>query len=84
MAYNKKNLLKRIIKIQELVKEHTRRGVSQKWVYEEVVCGMFDISYSTFNNYLARPALRELKRLEKEEAEQEAPPPLYSASARQV
>ena len=70
MVYNRINLLKRIIKIQDIVKEHTRRGVSQIWVYKNVVKDTYCISYSTFNNYLAYPAGMELKRLQKEKERQ--------------
>lgn len=65
MAYNKINRLKRIIKIQDIVKEHTRRGVSQIWVFENIVKDTYCISYSTFNSYLAYPARLELKRIQK-------------------
>lgn len=70
MAYNKKNLLRRILKIQDLVKEHARHGVSQKWVYENLIAEPYNISYSTFNNYLAYPAGLELKRLNRVESAQ--------------
>lgn len=70
MAYNKRNLLKRIIKVQDLVKEHTRHGASQKWIYENMIAETYNISYSTFNNYLAYPAQLELKRIIKADSAQ--------------
>lgn len=69
MAYNRKNLLIRVIAIQELVLERQKQGVTQKWVYENEVYPHYTISYSSFNNYLAMPAKRELEALEKKEAE---------------
>jgi|BioPla2DNA2_1021312.scaffolds.fasta_scaffold24340_2 hypothetical protein len=72
MAYNNENRLKRIVEIQNIVLEHTKRGVSQKWVYENIIYPRFLISYSCFNDYLTINAKAELKRLQeqKEKAEE--------------
>lgn len=64
MGYNRRNILKRIIEIQEITLEHTRRGVSQKWVYEHVIYPRFYISSATYYNYLAVNAKAELRKLE--------------------
>lgn len=69
MAYNRKNLLIRVIAIQELVLQRQKQGVTQKWVYENEVYPRYFLSYSAFNNYLAMPAKRELEKLERKEAE---------------
>lgn len=69
MAYNRKNLLIRVIAIQELVLERQKKGITQKFVYENEVYPKYFISYSTFNNYLAMPAKRELEKLERHAAE---------------
>lgn len=69
MAYNKKNLLKKVIAIQNLVLEGQQKGITQKWIYEHKVRDIYFISYSTFNNFLVMPAKRELELLEKKEAE---------------
>lgn len=69
MAYNRKNLLKRIIAIQEMVIAGQKRGVSQKWIYENEVYPLYLLSFATFNNYLATNARLELQQLEKKEAE---------------
>ncbi len=69
MAYNRKNLLNRVIAIQNLVLEGQKKGITQKWIYENVVYPQFLISYSTFNNFLAMPAKNELDKLVKKEAE---------------
>ena len=63
MAYNRENYLKRIIEIQEIVLKHQQRGVTQKWVYGNVIKERFFISYSTFNAYLSVPAKAQLKAL---------------------
>ncbi len=61
MAYNNKNLLKRIVEIQELVIEEQLRGTSLKWIYNHLIFPRYHISYSTFNNYLATNAKKKLK-----------------------
>ncbi len=65
MAYNRENLLKRIIKIQERVLENKKKGISQKWTYENNISDIVaDLSYSTFNSYLSIPAKKQLKELQ--------------------
>ena len=64
MAYNRENLLKRIIKIQDRVLENQKKGISQKWTYENDISDIIaDISYPAFNKYLAIPAKVQLKEL---------------------
>ena len=70
MGYNKRNKLERICEIQRITLEHTRRGVTQKWVYDNVIYPRFYISLSTFYEYLATPARRELARLLDAETQQ--------------
>jgi transcription elongation factor GreA-like protein len=71
MAYNKENLLKKIIAIQDTVLEHKGKDVSQKRVFEKYIRDQYHISYSTFNEYLSISAKTELKKLliEKEQKE---------------
>jgi len=57
-------MLTRIIDIQGLTLEHTRRGVSQEWVYNNLVLPQYRISKRTFYNYLACSAKRELSKME--------------------
>lgn len=69
MAYNKKNLLVKIIEIQDIVlRERKRGGISQVYIFENLIKKQYYISYSTFNNYLARNAKKELESLNKKEA----------------
>jgi len=64
MAYSNQYLLHRIVEIQNIVLSEKKRGMmSQKQIYEEIVAPKYFISYSTFNNYLARNAKRELNKL---------------------
>ena len=57
-------MLARMIEIQEITLEHTKRGVTQKWVYENIIYPRFYISQRTYYNYLAYPAKRELRNLQ--------------------
>lgn len=64
MAYNNRNVLKKIIRVQDIVLEKKKEGVTQVFVYNNIVRDMFLISYSTFNRWLSYPAKQELKRAE--------------------
>lgn len=64
MAYNRRNKLRLIADIQTIVLEHTRRGVSQEWVFRNVIWPRYRISRTTFYNYLACPAKSLLKKME--------------------
>ena len=65
MAYNRNNILQRIVTIQEITLKHTSNGVSQEFVYENVISKTFFISRSTYYRYLAQNAKHELKKYEK-------------------
>ena len=70
MAYNKKNKFVRIIEIQTITLEHTRRGVSQVWVFENIIKPRFIISERTYYNYLDINAKKLLAEYEKEKSKQ--------------
>lgn len=70
MAYNRRNILSKIIDIQTSVLEHTKRGVTQEWVYINVIYPTHKISRTTFYTYLACNAKAELKQLD-QQAEQQ-------------
>ena len=63
MAYNKKNYYEKIIKIQNIYLEHKNKGISIVEIYRRYIQNDFNISYSTFNNYLNIPAKMKLKKL---------------------
>ncbi|MBN2868786.1 MAG: hypothetical protein JXK08_08955 [Flavobacteriaceae bacterium] len=69
MAYNRKNLLLKIIDIQQTTLEMKQRGVTQKWIYENAIREKYQISYRAFNNYLGVNAKKELKELNRVHAE---------------
>jgi hypothetical protein len=60
MSYSKRNLLKKIIEIQNIVIKEHKRGLSQKWIFENFIEKVYFISYSTFNCYMSRNAKKEL------------------------
>jgi len=63
VSYQNPNKLRLIIRIQNITLEHTRRGVTQKWVYENHIAPVYFISLTTYYRYLsfnAKAALREL------------------------
>lgn len=70
MAYNRSNILNRIIDVQNTTIEHTKRGVTQQWVYEHVIYPKYFISIGTYYNYLSCNAKAELKRMESAKAQQ--------------
>lgn len=73
MAYTSRYLLNKISKIQAIVNKNKRKGISAKWTWKHEIEQQFDVSYSTFNNYLAVYVKGELEKLElkKKEAENE-------------
>lgn len=70
MAYNRRNILRRMVEIQDITLEHTRKGVTQEWVYNNVIYPRFVISRATYYSYLSYPAKMELKRQEEAETAQ--------------
>jgi len=67
MAYNRENLLKRIIKVQNIVLEYKEMDVPYKRIYEKHIEEQFNISYSTFNEYMGMSNVKtELEKLQTE------------------
>lgn len=61
VAYRQKNKLERIIVIQNITLQHTSRGVSQEWVYKNLIYPVYFISKRTYYNYLATNARRQVR-----------------------
>jgi len=61
MAYKNINRLRRIIEIQNITLEHTQKGITQEWVYKNIIYPRFFISRATYYRYLAEPAKRKAK-----------------------
>jgi hypothetical protein len=72
MAYNRENILRRIIDVQNIVMEHKKHDTPQTKIYRKYIYPVYRISYSTFNWYLSVPAKAQLEKLlEKKERIQE-------------
>jgi len=67
MAYNRGNLLKRIIEIQNLVLELQNQDdcLSLKDIHKDYIKPDYNICYKTFHNYLDTNAKRDLKAIQK-------------------
>lgn len=66
MAAHGENYLKRVVYVQDLVLRYKKKGVSAKWVYDNVVYNMPPfISYETFRKYMCMNAKKELLVLNK-------------------
>jgi len=70
MAYNRKNILQRMVKVQNITLEHTQRGITQEWVYNNIIYPRYDISRATYYAYLSTPAKMQLTKLREKEKEQ--------------
>jgi hypothetical protein len=70
--YNRKNKLTLIISIQETTLEHTKKGVTQEWVYKNLIYPRFFISRRTYYEYLGYNAKQELRKLQDNESKSKA------------
>lgn len=70
MAYTRKNLLKRIIDIQNLYLKKKKDGVTVTHVFENHIYPIYRISRATFYKYLATNAKKELHDMEHEDKKQ--------------
>jgi hypothetical protein len=68
MAYNRKNHLKKIIEVQNIVLDlkHKDEDIYFKNIYHQHIYPKYKISYRTFHTYLGINAKKELKELEQE------------------
>ncbi len=70
MAYNRKNILTRVLEIQELYSEKSKLGISNVKIFNNHIFPKYKISMRTFYEYLAIPAKRDLKKIEEAEKQQ--------------
>jgi hypothetical protein len=68
MAYNRRNLLNKILEIQEIARREFLRGIPYTHIFRTLIKDQYHISYSTFNNYLSCNAKREIALLDEKEA----------------
>ena len=53
MAYNRENLLRRIIDVLNVVSEHKEHDTPYTKIYRKHIKDRFHISYSTFNEWIS-------------------------------
>lgn len=59
MAYNSKNYLKKVHKVQMIVEQHYEEGITTyKGIYEKYVYPMYPMSYPTFLKMINIPINR--------------------------
>lgn len=63
-GYNRRNFLLRVIDIQKIYTEHHERGCTDVYIYKNYIYPTYKIGRTTFYNYLATPAIKDLKLLE--------------------
>lgn len=63
-GYNRRNFLLRVKDIQDIYLQHHVRGCTDKFIYQNHIYPTYKIGRTTFYNYLATPAVKELKELE--------------------
>ncbi|MBN1652026.1 MAG: hypothetical protein JW857_11900 [Bacteroidales bacterium] len=52
MGYNRRYYLKQVIKVQAIIKQMEKLGIPYTRIYKDYIEDQFDISYSTYTNYL--------------------------------
>lgn len=63
MAYNRKNFLTKVLKVQKIALYHNKQGLFFKEIYHLYIEKQFHISKRTFDTYLGINARKELKEL---------------------
>jgi hypothetical protein len=63
MAYNRKNLLKRIVEIQEIYLKFQTKGMSGTWIHINIIQPNYHITRRTLSSYLSVNARRELREI---------------------
>ncbi len=63
MAYTRKNILKRILRVQEIYLSNKDRGLSNKYIFENYIKDQYAVSIGTFYKYLSINARKELKEI---------------------
>jgi hypothetical protein len=61
MAYNRKNLLKDILEIQQIYMKFRNEGHTGTWIFDNIIHPNYRISRRTLTNYLGINAKRELR-----------------------
>ncbi len=70
MGYNRKYFLVRVKRVNELYKELSAKGITNEFIYKHHICDQFNISRSTFYDYLTIPYEKQMKEIERVEQQQ--------------
>lgn len=63
MAYNRINLLTLMIDVQNITLQHTAQGVTQEYVYKNIIFPTYRISRRTYYSYLSTSAKSDLRKI---------------------
>lgn len=64
MAYTRKNLLKKVLKVQEIALIERKKGLFFKEIFHKHIENQFDISKRTFDAYMGINARKQIKELQ--------------------
>lgn len=67
MAYNRKNFLRKVLKIQEIVLHHRKQGLFFNEIYHLHIENQFNICKRTYDSYLGINAKKELRELQEKQ-----------------
>jgi hypothetical protein len=66
---HRKNRLRRIIVVQDIVRRETAGGRTMSWVHRHIIYPQFFISYGTLSRWMGVPALKQLNKIEQWESQ---------------
>lgn len=64
MAYNRRKHLLKVLRVQEIYSEYSRKGCTNEFIFANLIEPHFYISRTTFYEYLRTPASRDLRSLD--------------------
>ncbi|OWP76862.1 hypothetical protein [Flavobacterium oreochromis] len=67
MAYNRKNFLKKVLKVQEIALHYSKQGLFFKEIYHLHIENQFNICKRTYDGYLGINARKELRELQEKQ-----------------
>lgn len=67
MAYNRKNYLNKVLKIQQITLEYRAQGLYFKEIYHKYIENQFNICKRTYDSYLGINAKKQLREFAEKE-----------------
>lgn len=71
LLHKKLNYYKRVLNIQEIYLSYSDKGISNQWIYLNVIYPTYRIGRSTFYEYLTENAKGKIKEIEEKLATKE-------------